>query len=346
MIHYWEVDKRRVSERHELLYAQVLQVRPDILAHGPDGTPLRSQAKSRRSQDDTASEADEKDFMCKLSYGAAIDDEVLEIFRSETKNLRLLDRKLGAPMTIGRTRAHIEHLDVSIRYTLNSGIHRNLAYLLGENLTLAGWQSVDLGQLRSAWDYYEDAKTAAREAEDHALLSHAAAEQAYVLAELGAFSEALELVQATCGEHHRSVPTRLRSWLRAVEAEIAAMNGDERTTRYALDAAAIALPGNSEEDQLAYLFLDELHLARWRGNCLSYFGDSTTSQELSDVLQGMDQSFTRAAAGVHHDLARAMLAQGELQECKNHLSRARHLARLTGSARQRRKVDRLAALVG
>jgi len=346
MIHYWEVDKRQVSERHELLYAKVLEIRPDILTHGPDGSKWRSLATSTSGLSDTSSEGNELDLLRKLNYGAAIDGEVMEIFRAETENLRLLDRRLGAPMTIGRTRAHVEHLQVSIRYTLNSGARRDLARLLGENLTLAGWQSVDLGQLRSAWDYYEDAKTAAREAEDAALLSHATAEQAYVLAELGATGEALELIQATYADYHRSVPARLCSWLKAAEAEIAATNGDERTTRHALESAALSLSGSSQDDQLPYLVLDELHLARWRGNCLAYFGDSATIRELSDVLQVMDQSFTRAAAGVHYGLARAMLAQNELQESRHHLSEAHHLALMTGSARQRRKVDQLSALVG
>jgi hypothetical protein len=327
MIHYWEVDKRQISERHELLYAKILEINPDVLAQGPYGAEFRTAAMG--ALNNTSTEADELDLRSKLSYGTAIGAEVVDVFRSETENLRLLDRRLGAPMVIGKTRAHVEHLQVSIRYTLNGGIRRDLARLLGENLTLAGWQSVDLGQLSRAWDYYEDAKTAARQAEDAALLSHATAEQAYVLTELGATSEALELIQATYSNCHRSVPARLCSWLKAAEAEIAAMSGDERTTRHALDAAAISLAACSKEDQLSYLVLDELHLARWRGNCLAYFGDSATIRELSDVLQVMDQSFTRAAAGVHYDLARGMLAQGELQECRHHLTEARHLALLT-----------------
>jgi hypothetical protein len=345
MIYYWEIDKRQISERHELLYVKVLEIRPDTLAQGPDGAGFRSLTTTAPALSDSSSEANELDLLRRLNYGAAIDSEVMEILRSETENLRLLDRRLGAPMVIGRTRAHVEHLQVSIRYTLNNGIRRDLARLLGENLTLAGWQSVDLGQLRRAWDYYEDAKTAAREAKDAALLSHATAEQAYVLTELGATSEALELIQTTYGDCHRSVPARLRSWLKAAEAEIAAINGDERATRHALDAAAISLSESSTDDQLSYLVLDELHLARWRGNCLAYFGDSATVRELSGVLRVMDQSFTRAAAGVHHDLARGMLAQEELQECRHHLTEARHLALLTGSVRQRRKVDQLSALV-
>ena len=82
-------------------------------------------------------------------------------------------------------------------------------------------------------------------------------------------------------------------------------------------------------------------MARWRGNCLVNFGDPETADELTRALDAMDASFTRAEAGVRCDLAAALHAQGERDEAQRHLRRARELAQLTGSARQRRRVRQL-----
>ena len=63
--------------------------------------------------------------------------------------------------------------------------------------------------------------------------------------------------------------------------------------------------GPSGED-LPYLALNETHLARWRGNCLVHFGDPSTITDLTAALAAMDDSFTRAEAGLRCDLAAAL----------------------------------------
>jgi ATP/maltotriose-dependent transcriptional regulator MalT len=84
--------------------------------------------------------------------------------------------------------------------------------------------------------------------------------------------------------------------------------------------------------------LNETHLARWRGNCLILFGDPQTADDLAAALAAMDDGFTRAEAGVRCDLAAALHVRGEHDEARRHLKKARELAQLTGSARQRRRV--------
>ena len=56
------------------------------------------------------------------------------------------------------------------------------------------------------------------------------------------------------------------------------------------------------------------------------------------ALAAMDDSFTRAEAGLRCDLAAALHVRGERDEARQHLKRARELAQLTGSARQRRRI--------
>jgi hypothetical protein len=76
------------------------------------------------------------------------------------------------------------------------------------------------------------------------------------------------------------------------------------------------------------------------------FGDPQVAGELQTALSAMDGTFTRAEAGLRCDLAAALYVQGERDEACRHLARARELAQLTGSARQRRRIRDLTARIG
>ena len=79
---------------------------------------------------------------------------------------------------------------------------------------------------------------------------------------------------------------------------------------------------------------------------LSTFGDPQTADELNTALDAMDGSFTRAEAGLRCDLAAALHVRGEQDEARHHLKRARELAQVTGSARQRRRIRDLSKRIG
>jgi hypothetical protein len=119
---------------------------------------------------------------------------------------------------------------------------------------------------------------------------------------------------------------------------MAAAAGEEAACRHALDGAAQEISYGAASEDLPYLALNETHLARWRGNCLVMFGDPQTADELTAALAAMDNSFTRAEASLRCDLAAALHVRGEQGEAKRHLKKARELAQLTGSARQRRRI--------
>jgi ATP/maltotriose-dependent transcriptional regulator MalT len=122
---------------------------------------------------------------------------------------------------------------------------------------------------------------------------------------------------------------------------MAAAAGQESICRKALDSAAQEVGHGPASEDLPYLALNETHLARWRGNCLILFGDPQTADDLSAALTAMDDSFTRAEAGLRCDLAAALHVRGEQDEARQHLKRARELAQVTGSARQRRRIREL-----
>jgi hypothetical protein len=149
------------------------------------------------------------------------------------------------------------------------------------------------------------------------------------------------MVRAAYEETRTAIPHQVRGWLCAAEAEMAAAAGQESICRNALDSAAQEVSHGPASEDLPYLALNETHLARWRGNCLVLFGDPQTADDLHAALAAMDDSFTRAQAGLRCDLAAALHVRGEQDEAKRHLKRARELAQVTGSARQRRRIREL-----
>ena len=301
-------------------------------------TPPRGITPARPGQDG--------ELLRQITAARSIDSAVVRVLQAETDTIRLLDRRLGAPAVAGKLEAHISHIETGLRYSLRPGNRQQLAAVLADASALAGWQAIDMGRLPRAWAHFERATAAAREAGDACLLAFAAGEQAYVLLDLHRPDEALAMVRAAYDETHQAIPHQVRSWLRAAEAEMAAAAGQESTCRNALDSAARELGHGPAGDELPYLALNDTHLTRWRGNCLVQFGDPQTADELNAALAAMDGSFTRAEAGLRCDLAAALHVRGDQDQAKLHLKRAKELAQVTGSARQRRRIQDLSKRIG
>jgi tetratricopeptide (TPR) repeat protein len=306
--------------------------------HPATGTRPASTRRARPGQDG--------ELLRQITAARGIDASVIRVLQGETDTIRLLDRRLGAPAMAGKLEAHISQVETGLYYSLLPGNRERLAAVLADASALAGWQAIDMGRLPRAWEHFERATAAAREAGDTCLLAFAGGEQAYVLLDLHRPKDALAMVRATYDETRTAVPHQVRGWLRAAEAEMAAAAGLESTCRKALDYAADEIGHGPSGTDLPYLALNQTHLTRWRGNCLVMFGAPQTADELNTALAAMDGDFTRAEAGLLCDLAAALHARGELEEARRHLKRARELAQVTASARQRRRITDLARRIG
>jgi hypothetical protein len=84
---------------------------------------------------------------------------------------------------------------------------------------------------------------------------------------------------------------------------------------------------------------------RWRGHALAQHGHPDATTVLRDALNNHDAEFTRAEAGLRVDLVVAHARVGELAAARNELAAARRTADAVGSARQRRRLDRVAATI-
>jgi len=267
----------------------------------------------------------------------SIDAAIIRILQDETDTIRLLDRRLGAPAVAAKLEAHILAVSTGLHHSLHPVQRQKLAAVLSDAAALAGWQAIDMCRLPAAWQHFETATAAAREADDPCLLAFAAGEQAYVLLDLGQPSDALGKVRAVYDQTNAAIPHQMRGWLHAAEGEMAAAARKQGDCHRALDEASIELSHGPSGGDLPYLALNETHLARWRGNCLVHFGDPSTITDLSSALAGMDGTFTRAEAGLRCDLAAAFHVIGDRGEARKHLA---------GSARQRRRITNLARRLG
>ncbi|GAA0332991.1 hypothetical protein GCM10010151_23480 [Actinoallomurus spadix] len=284
---------------------------------------------------ETASPAD--DLRQRLATARRVDMPLVRQMQQQVHQIRLLDRRLGAPSLLEQTRSVMATLAELLGYSLSPSVREALAAVLADAGALAAWQALDVGAVGQAWAHYETAKTAAREAASPVLLAHAAGEQAYVLHDVGRLTDALSLVRQTRALVGRSCPPLLLCWLHAVEAEVQAALADDEC-RTALDRSAMFLTADTTDPALPFIMLNEAHHARWRGHCLAQVGDNEAITYLMTALGEMDASFVRAAAGLRCDLAQALAAQGELDEARAHLRRARLLANQVGSVRQRKRI--------
>ncbi len=329
MIREWIHGRRGLSPEYADLFTEIF------------GMPFRTGKPRAPSVAASSSPAEDPDLAARLTAAETLDGPLVAALEAQTESFRVLDRQLGAARILQQTEAHVSQMTDLCRYAL-PGTHRAaLAAALAEAAALAGWQALDLGDPGKAWTLHETAKAAARESGDPSIIAHVTAQQAYALLDLDRAKSAVALVQHARLEAGHKVPPLLRSWLLAAEAEALAAGGADSEARNALDEAAALLNGQGADEALPFLFLNDAHLARWRGHCLARLGQAEAVQELTDSLARLDPTFTRAASGVRCDLALAYSVRGQHEEARAEARVAEALATRTASTRQRRRIARL-----
>lgn len=224
----------------------------------------------------------------------AVDIELVELFELQTHTMRALDRRLGAGQLLDQGEAHVKQISDLLSFAVHGPSRRALATAAAEAAALAGWQALDLGFPDRSWRLHETAKSAARESGDAVVLAHVTAQQAYALLDLDRGADAQAQMAYARESAERHVPALMRAWLLAAEAEAASAARDSAATKAALEAAATELTAAGGEE-LPFVFLDDVHLARWRGNCLVRLGDAEAIGWLDRALDDLDSSFTRAS---------------------------------------------------
>jgi tetratricopeptide (TPR) repeat protein len=277
----------------------------------------------------------------RLNAARHVDLTVIDLLRDQLDSLRKLDRQMGAIVAYGEVREKVEQVRQLHAYSLTPSVRVALAGVLSELSALAGWEALDRYEIGHAWAHHESAKQAARDADASDLLAHAFAQQAFVLAELGEVRAAVDQLADARALVRRTAPRLLRAWLAAAHGEGLAAAGRRDEALRAFDAAGALLPVDPVDPALPFLFLESVHLDRWRGHALARLGDAEAVEVLTHALERLDPTFARAETALRVDLAAALVAGGELDHARSHAIRAERVATEIGSARQQRRVRSL-----
>ena len=277
----------------------------------------------------------------RLNAARHVDLAVIDLLREQLNSLRRLDCQMGSIVAYGEVREKVEQVRQLHSYSLTPSVRVALAGVLSELGALAGWEALDRYEIGQAWELHEFAKQAARDAVAPGMLAHTVAQQAFVLSEIGEARTAVEQLAGARTVISQSSPRLLRAWLAAAHGEGLAATGRRDEAIRAFDAAAALLPADPVDPALPFLFLEGVHLDRWRGHALARLGDIQAIEVLSYALDRLDPTFTRAEAALRVDLAVAFAAKGELTWAQNHAKRAERLAGDIGSVRLWRRMCNL-----
>jgi tetratricopeptide (TPR) repeat protein len=281
----------------------------------------------------------------RLLVARSIDHSTLELFQSQINNLRNSDQHFGAIEILDQLNNLVRQIE-SVRTFSVSAMHRErLAAILTDARTLAGWTALDRGSQLQAWQYHEDAKVSAREADSPYLLAHATAQQAVILLDIGEPAAAVELLEHARYVAENRAPSLLRTWLAAAHGEGLAAAGRHDESLHAFDQAHALMPSDPVDPQMPFLLLNDGHLSRWRGSALLRLGNQDAINSLEAAARELDSSPRSAIRGqlsMYVDLAFAYAAAGDTRGAVDYARKARQLAARIGSDRQR---QRLATLV-
>ncbi|WP_329046558.1 hypothetical protein OG738_32085 [Amycolatopsis sp. NBC_01488] len=287
---------------------------------------------------------DEREFRALLRTSARIDGTVLQLLRDQLNATRRLDRQLGAILAHDEVVTKIGQVGRLMGHSVMPTTREELAALLSELRTLAGWQALDLGNVSQSWQHYEQGKLAAKEPTNPAFEAHTSAGQAFVLLDIGDSTAAVDLMASIRRSAERKTDRLVRSWLAAAHGETLAADGQRSASLRAFDHATALLPDDTAQDG-PYLALDSVHLDRWRGHALARVGEPEAIDVLTDALDRLDPTFVRAETALRVDLATAFAAIRERDQAHLHIDRAQALAADIGSTRQQRRLERLKARV-
>ena len=107
-------------------------------------SPRQIAARTRPRSITPTRPGQDTELLRQITATRSIDGTVVRVLQGETDNIRLLDRRLGAPTVAGKLEAHINHIETGLRYSLRPGNREQLAVVLAHASALAGWQAIDM----------------------------------------------------------------------------------------------------------------------------------------------------------------------------------------------------------
>jgi transcriptional regulator with XRE-family HTH domain len=282
----------------------------------------------------------------RLAAAAAVDGDVIALWRTQLTTARQLDDRLGAAGAGDAVRVLVEQLEAVLPHIPDPDRRRPVAVLLARACLLAGAQALDTGDAETAVARFARAAETARAAGAVSLAVEAAVGHAEVLVEVGAPGDALAVLENALDPvpaiRAGGIPDPAGRLLGATVALVRAAAGDADGAYRALTAGP---PGTGAVDvahspaglavELAEPSPDLRHR---RGRTLALLHDDAAIDSLADSLKDGSPS-ARDRAATHADLALTLTAAGRGDEAAPHARAARELATRIGSRRVLRRLD-------
>lgn len=226
----------------------------------------------------------------------------------------------------------------------DGGIRRSLGATVAETAGFAAWLCGDLGDQPRMLRFYRLAEDAVAESGDRALGGYVRGFRAQALTARGAHRAGMAEAGAAVEEAGRSAAPAVRGWLGVVHATALAAGGQPGPARAALAEAERQLEHKSGAERPEWMYdFDRPRFEAHAGACYLRMGRPADAVPvLRAALTGLSPAGRRRAE-VSLDLARALLAAGEVEEA---VELAGQAADRFGSWDSAAGLDRVAALTG
>lgn len=249
------------------------------------------------------------------------------LWREQLELVHRLDDELGAAGAGELTGSLADRLAEILVHTVPRSGRIEVAGLLTEAATLAGTQCLDRADHGRAWRRFDQARTAAWEADAGSARAVAIAGQAAVLVDVGEHARAVQLLEQAAPLPDDAGQARLD----VARALAMAAAGESTASRQAMaDAERRLQPARPDVvDRVGRPPVELADLHRWQGRVLVELGDAAAEAPLRQALAA-DPRSTRNRAAVHADLA-LTLHHRDPREAERHARTAQQLAAGIGS---------------
>ncbi|WP_157227516.1 helix-turn-helix transcriptional regulator [Nocardia asiatica] len=258
-----------------------------------------------------------------LPASTHVDDHILDLVETAISSTLRLDDALG-PQAALDTAAAQYRLTGALLSGCAEWFRPRLLSLRSNLARLLAWLNFNLGRYDLAQHAYQQALDAAHEAEDAALSAITLCQMSHLATWSGAPRAGVDRGVAAQAWAREAGDARLRAYAADVTARAFAAAGQQQPCLEALEligGLTTTEPGSPATSH-AY-FYDQALATSTRGLCMLDLGETAAAAAaFEDSLAGIDHSFTRNLAFNSAYLARARLAEGDVDEA----------ARVAGSA--------------
>jgi transcriptional regulator with XRE-family HTH domain len=276
-----------------------------------------------------------------IASPSRVDETVIGHIETVLQRCRLQDDVLGAQATLDTVLAQ-RGLVQAMLMECPDRLRPRLLSVYSDLSRQTGWLSFDLKDFDGAWYYYEQARTAAHEAQNNALAAATLCQMSYLATWERKPRVAIDHAIAAQGWANRTDDAPLRAYAHQVAARAYALDADDTTSRSRgraeLEQAEAAMDGNTA-DSIMY-FNGRAVLLSDQGRFFLQVGDPIAAvAKEQESLSLRDPSFFRDRAFVTLRLGTAHLQAGEVEHATTLIGGVVELTPRYSSARLMEKVE-------